>query len=235
MELNGLAYLVHNLQSALERPVLCVLPNPSDARRLRHDLEFYRPKASRVGYLSSIDMSPYGHLSPDRQAVTALLGELACLAWDHVSPITVASAAVLARTVMPPETLVDHTVLVSVGETLDRSECLRCLAESGYRAVSTVEDPGTFAVRGGLIDVFPPHLPSPIRIELWDDEVESIRTFDAVSQRTKPETRETLFLPPVREELLIESCTRRARKERFSMQAVRSANRRENFSRCSMI
>ncbi|MEE2786240.1 MAG: transcription-repair coupling factor [Myxococcota bacterium] len=211
LELNGLAFMVDHLQRSLKQPVLCVVPHQSDALRLRSDVECYRPSETRIGYLPTIDMSPYGHLSPDRQAVTALLGELACLAWDHVAPIMVTSAGLLARSLMPPEMLVDHTVLVSVGETLDRTECLRSLAESGYRSVGTVEDPGTFAVRGGLIDVFPPQLQLPVRIELWDDEVESIRSFDPTTQRTRPETRETLFLPPVREELLIEHCIQRAR------------------------
>ncbi len=80
--------------------------------------------------------------------------------------------------------------------------CAR-LADGGYHAVSTVEDPGTFAVRGGIIDVFPPHLDDPVRIELWGDDVDSVKPFRVDSQRTYGGSLESLMLPPVREELLV--------------------------------
>ena len=124
---------------------------------------------------------------------------------------TVVPAAALARRVIPPDVLVNHSHLVAVGQRLDREACLRALADGGYHAVGSVEDPGTFAVRGGIIDVYVPHLKLPVRIDLFGDEVESLRFFDPETQLTKGPAGDTLVLPPVREEILAGAFRDRAR------------------------
>ena len=68
--------------------------------------------------------------------------------------------------------------------TLDRQECLERLLRCGYHQVDLVEEWGDFGVRGGIIDLFPPHLPRPIRLEFMGDEIESLREFDPATQRS---------------------------------------------------
>ncbi len=207
-----LPYLVTRIRNELRRPILVVTPKASDARRFTQDLEFLAARREQIEHLATIDASPFGHLSPDRNAVMRLMGSLARLAWNEAGPVMVASADTLARRLMSVDTLVDHCTLISIGEILDRSECLRSLADAGYRTVSTVEDPGTFAIRGGIIDVFAPQMKVPVRIELWGDEVESLRLFDPNTQRTLGSAGDQLILPPVREELFVRECIDRARE-----------------------
>ena len=210
-ELHILPFLLTRLRHRLGRHIFLVVPESSDAQRLRSDLSFYAGSTERVGYIPVVDASPYGHLSPDRRSVTTLLGELACLAWDQPATVTVCAAASLARRMVPRDVLINQTYLVTSGDVFDRADCLKCLADGGYRSVSTVEDPGTFAVRGGIIDVFPPQSSRPLRIELWGDEVESIQEFEPTTQRTMGTHIESAFLPPVREELLVDPFVSRAR------------------------
>jgi transcription-repair coupling factor (superfamily II helicase) len=197
------AYLTVALQARLGRPFVVVTPDASDARRIASDLAFFAGEATRVVLLPTVEASPYGDLSPDRGAVMELLAQLALLAWDQAGTFTVVSADGLCRRPIPRSVLLDKSYLVVAGRPLDREACLRALADGGYHAVSAVEDPGTFAVRGGIIDVFPPHLEEPVRIELWGDEVDSLKPFRLGTQRTYGATLSTLMLPPVREELLV--------------------------------
>ncbi|MCA9537926.1 MAG: transcription-repair coupling factor [Myxococcales bacterium] len=212
VDLDLLAYVAVALHARVGRPLLLVTPGDSEARRLAADLRFFAGDDAAVTHLPEIDQSPYGHLSPDRGAVMRLLAGLAGLVWDQVGPLTVVSATTLARKLMPPDVLVEHSFLVAKGRPLDRAACLRALADGGYHAVSAVEDPGTFAIRGHILDVFPPHLSRPVRVELWGDEVDSLRLFDPTTQRTRADLGDTLMLPPVREELLIGAFANRARQ-----------------------
>ncbi len=207
------AYLAVALHHEIQRPLAIVVPHGSDATRVANDLRFFagEVESERVALLPSIDTAPYADLSPDRGAVMELMAQLARLAWDEAGAFTVLAAGALARKVVPRDVLLDKSYLVAVGQNLDRAACLRALADGGYHAVGAVEDPGTFAVRGGIIDVFPPHMARPVRIDLWGDEVETIRGFHPDTQRATGEGHEAVMLPPVREELLVPPFRDRAR------------------------
>ncbi|MFN3200459.1 MAG: transcription-repair coupling factor [Bradymonadia bacterium] len=218
------AYVAVRLKAALDRPFVLITPDGADARRVAGDLAFFSgqgddPEASsHVINLPVIEASPYSDLSPDRGAVMELLSQLAQMAWGTGNGFTIVPAHTLARRTVPKDLLLDLSYIIVRGEDLDRDACLRALADGGYHAVSTVEDPGTFAIRGGILDIYPPHLPQPVRVELWGDEVDSLRPFSPSTQRTRlvdgvPEADyDTLIVPPVREELLIEPYRSRARK-----------------------
>ncbi len=100
-----------------------------------------------------------------------------------------------------PEVLYAHVAEVQVGDTVDFEQLSLQLVEMGYVKRSQVETPGQFAIRGGIIDIFPLSEEVPIRIELWDDEVDSIRSFDAESQRSI-ETLESVEIYPATEIIL---------------------------------
>ncbi|MEZ4465686.1 MAG: hypothetical protein R3F43_14735 [bacterium] len=172
-----LAWLAAALHEREGRPCIVVTPGDGDARRVAADLAFFTD-ASRVLALPAVEASPYGDLSPDRASVMGLLSALSHLAWDQDAWFIVVPATTLMRRMIPQDVLVAHSHLVAVGRPFEREVALRALADGGYHAVSSVEDPGTFAVRGGIIDVFPPHLKMPVRIDLFGDEVESLRFFD---------------------------------------------------------
>src|SRR5207248_7006755 len=124
--------------------------------------------------------------------------------------VLVAPAPALARKVVPRSALGPRCDLVQAEELVDRAQLLRGLAEGGYLRVPVVEDPGTFAARGAVIDVWPPSSRWPARIELEEDLCLSIKYFDPEGQRTIRNVKD-LFLHPVREALVGEAERTRAR------------------------
>jgi transcription-repair coupling factor (superfamily II helicase) len=196
-----------------ERHLVLVADNDA-ARRIADDLRFFsRPAAAEPGAAGgdeppsdvlvypSADTSPYVDVAPDRRAAMERLSTLFHLAEGLPWRFVVASAPAIARRVPPRHAIAARSQVVRVEEGLDRAAFLRLLAEGGYLRVPVVEDPGTFAVRGAILDVFPPHARRPARIELDDYLVLSIKLFDPEDQRTVREVRE-LFVHPVREGLL---------------------------------
>jgi transcription-repair coupling factor (superfamily II helicase) len=146
------------------------------------------------------DISPYADVAPDRRATMERLATLFHLAHDLPFRFLIAPAPALLRRVTPRRSLVERSMVVSAEDELDRERLLRVMTEGGYMRVPVVEDPGTFAVRGSLIDVFPPHSRHPARIELDDWLVTSIKLFEPEDQRTLG-TVERIFVHPARQEL----------------------------------
>ncbi|HOX43681.1 MAG TPA: transcription-repair coupling factor [Myxococcota bacterium] len=199
-------------------PLLWVLP---DERRAEEALQAARfhlgegppdpadPFAARVCAFPLHQLSPYDDLSPDREAMAERLGLLFRLLQGPPPALMLSSAPALMRLGPPREAIDSASLLVLQGQTLDRGELARALDRAGYLNAPLVEDPGTFAIRGGIVDVWSPLLPNPVRLELLGDEVEQLRAFDPASQRTLARL-EGVFLGPVREILQDEASTGRA-------------------------
>ncbi|MCA9181583.1 MAG: DEAD/DEAH box helicase, partial [Planctomycetales bacterium] len=99
-------------------------------------------------------------------------------------PVLVATLPALMQTVPSPQSLEGDKHVLRAGSRIDVLGLRKWLLRSGYHSTSSVQLPGEFATRGGILDIFPPDEPLPVRIELFDDEVESLRAFDVVSQRS---------------------------------------------------
>jgi transcription-repair coupling factor (superfamily II helicase) len=117
---------------------------------------------------------------------------------DEAPPIIIAPLAALALHVPSRGLLRASTLRVSVGDSLDRDVLAARLVGQGYQRMALVEEPGEVAIRGDIVDIYPPQLAKPVRIELWGDEVDSIRSFDPASQRSQTKSA-TVLLPPPRE------------------------------------
>src|SRR6185437_11376518 len=160
------------------------------------------------------EQSPYSPIAPSIRTRLERLKTLSLLSrYEPASqskPVIVTSLQALCQCTLPVETLSKYSIHCAREASIGSREALIArLLESGYLRVDPVEDPGTFAVRGEIIDVFPPDRDQPLRIELFDDLIERIRPFDPQSQRTatgsSTETAEGLanvILPPAREVLL---------------------------------
>jgi transcription-repair coupling factor (superfamily II helicase) len=109
-------------------------------------------------------------------------------------PIVVTTLPALLHSVPSPNSLEGDKRMLSAGRRIDVNELRAWLVQAGYHATSSVQLPGEFAVRGGIMDIFPPDEPMPVRIELFDDEVESLRTFDITSQRSIEQRAELQLL-----------------------------------------
>ena len=202
----ALPYVVARLQRALGVTTLVLVADTERARTIAEALNgFLQPDgdlAPAVVYPDQ-DVSPYAGVSPGRTAAMERIGALFRLSQGLGPAVVVAPATSLGLYTLPRDRMTRFADIVLPGEALDRPRFLRNLTGAGYQNVPVVEDPGTFAVRGGIIDVWPPLSEAPARIDLWGDEVDSIRSFDPESQRSLGEIRE-LYVSPAREALLDE-------------------------------
>lgn len=186
---------------ARERPPLWVVtPDDEALRAMAEDLRFFGPELS-IAEVPSIEVSPYMDVLPDQAEVVSRVSTLWRLAAAHepIAVIVTSAAALTRRTVVASE-LATRGRILRRKDTIDRDALAAALVAGGWQRTPVVDEPGTFAVRGGVIDLFSPALPHPVRLELFGDELESLRTFDAESQRTLREIAQ-VAVPPVREEI----------------------------------
>jgi transcription-repair coupling factor (superfamily II helicase) len=156
------------------------------------------------------ETSPYADVHPDRrtqmQRAVALFAIARGLPWR--TAVTTPSG--LLRKVVPPKVLVSAALEIAVNGELDTEDMARALTRSGYLRVPVVEDAATFAVRGGVFDVWPADADDPLRAELYGNLVLSLKRFNPEDQRTKDAVPHA-HLPPAREAILSDEAVSRAR------------------------
>ncbi len=198
-----------------ERPLLVLVPGAKRADAFAEDLRAALgevPERGRVRMFPRHDTQPYERFSPQpfvvaqrMEVLYRWLGsaphrERAPRAADP-APVVVAPWTALALRVPAREWVRARSVHLEVGQRVDRDALVATLVAAGYARQPLVEERGEIAVRGGIVDLFPPQRSHPLRVELLGDEVESIREFDAASQRSQ-EQLGSCVAPPPRELLL---------------------------------
>ena len=193
-------------RAASERaPLLVLTADTKGAQALAADVRFFLGEgerdgegvSSRVLSYPAADTSAFVEVSPDRRAAMDRLATAWRIAQGLPWTICVAPAAAMLRRVAPHAVLTARTRCLRAGDTVDRDELIAQLVDAGYARVPLVEDPGGFAVRGALLDVFPPQSTAPARIEFDDDRIVAMRRFDADDQRARDRIDE-LWLCPAR-------------------------------------
>src|SRR5215212_6041824 len=178
------------------RPLLVVAPDDIGARDLTRELRpFVVPR--RVRFYPSRGTTYESHLAPPPHLVGLRIAALDALTrWKEgeEAPVVVASAVALAEAV-PDAELRPGGFAVSVGEEIDLDEIAELLVEAGYERADQVDDRGQFAIRGGILDVFPSTEDRAARLELFGDEVEQIRWFSTFTQRSLGDTRRIELAP----------------------------------------
>jgi transcription-repair coupling factor (superfamily II helicase) len=209
------------------RRVVFVTADLDAARRAAQDIGFLARGAlddeteetgeGEVLVFAASESSPYADVSPDRRAAMSRMATLFHLAHDRAWSFLAIPASALARKVVPRKELARRAHRIIAEQEIDRDSLVRALVEAGYLRVPVVEDPGSFAVRGALLDIWPPSSESPVRVELYGDLVLSMKPFDPVEQTTlksakdAPEMKE-VWLAPVREAILDGRTVARARE-----------------------
>ncbi len=175
------------------RRLLLVTANPLDAQRLREEIAWVAPNL-RTHLLPDWETLPYDSFSPHQDLISERLSTLYAVSRGEADLVLVPASTALYR-MAPPAFLAAYTFFLKQGERLDVEQLRMQMATAGYTHVTQVVSPGEFSVRGGLIDLFPMGAALPFRIDLFDDEVESIKTFDPDSQRTVYPVPEIRMLP----------------------------------------
>ncbi|MEM7605650.1 MAG: CarD family transcriptional regulator, partial [Myxococcota bacterium] len=188
------------LATAADGPRIVLVGDAAEAATMASNLAFFVGRAAVLEF-PALDVSPYLAVAPDRRAAMDRLAALFHLQSGLPWSFLVAPMAAVLRRVMPRAAVARTSRLVEFGGELDRDELIEMLAAGGYLRTPVAEDPGTFAVRGGIVDVYAPSERYPARIELDFDAVESIKLFDPDDQRTIEEV-ERIFLHPARDTLL---------------------------------
>ncbi|WLD59331.1 transcription-repair coupling factor [Salinispirillum sp. LH 10-3-1] len=175
--------------------VLVLGTEASELQRLMQESQLFLPLGTADNHwLPDWEMLPYDNFSPHQDIISDRISTLYRLQQGQTQPIFTTLASALHR--LPPSQYVQRTALmVSVGDRLDLDALRLRLTNAGYQSVSTVAEHGEFTLRGGLIDVFPMGADAPLRLELFDDEIESIRVFDPESQRTRKPIEHFELLP----------------------------------------
>lgn len=186
----ALYYILSQVNNVLDCPLILVTKNDAEARRITDEISafadtgiYWYPK-QQISFhdleAESSDIRAYR-----MQAINAVINE--------ERPIIVTTLEGLCTPLT--EKALFTVSSVAVGDMIDTDDLKNKLTDLGYENVSIVEGRGQYSIRGGITDVFPPYLDSPLRIEFFGDEVESIRTFDVISQRSLENTDKFFILP----------------------------------------
>ena len=193
------------LHERADQTLLVIAATREQAESLREDIRFFAGPDMRDQILAypATDTSPFVDIAPDRRAAMDRLTTLFALA--HAQPVrcVVAPIAAVCRRVPPRRAVRKRSLVVEHETELSLDTLTHTLAAAGYLRAPVVEDPGSFAVRGALVDVFPPNSSHPCRIELDFDMVLSIKRFDPDDQRSL-DAIERVALPPVRNTMVDE-------------------------------
>src|SRR3989338_6268084 len=185
--------LLAQLKAACTQTLLFIPNPPATAQRLVEEIRFFAPQFS-THLLPDWETLPYDHFSPHPDLISERLTTLYHIAQNACDVIIVPLATALIR-LSPKAYLNANTFMLKKGQKLDLEELRRQCAEAGYHHVTQVISHGEFSVRGGLVDLFPTGSALPYRIDLFDDEIETIRTFDVDSQRSLYPVGEIRLLP----------------------------------------
>lgn len=193
-------FVIATLTTTLKQPTLVVVNDEVQAAQMVETLKAFLVNTSDILYLPDRDALPYERLIGDASTTQQRMQALIALVERERTPLVVCSARALTQAVLPPTELATSLLSLQPGQEIDLTLLLEQLYNMGYEPVAEVEEPGQFSHRGGIIDLFPPTLPRPVRIEFFGDEVESLRTFDQETQRSLNPIP-TILIGPAREAL----------------------------------
>ncbi len=175
------------------RLLTVVTASAADAQRLLEEIPWFAPQL-RVRLLPDWETLPYDHFSPHQDLVSERLATLWATLQGELDILLVPAATAVNR-LAPPEFMAAYTFAFKKGQKLDAEKFRAQVTLAGYAHVTQVVSPGEYSIRGGLIDLFPMGSQLPYRLDLFDDEIESIKTFDVDTQRTVYPVPEVRLLP----------------------------------------
>ena len=185
-------HITYSIYEELNRPIVFVASTDLEAKKAYEDLSFYMK--DKVIYLGHQDIYFYHLDAKDRNEEAKKLKTLLRLAKGEKVVLVTSTEAIL-RKYIPKETLLKNIFNYKVGDVINLEELSDKLVSLGYERVSKIEGFGQFSIRGGIVDIFSLEYTNPIRMELFDDEIDSIRTFDVFSQKSIDKIKKFTITP----------------------------------------
>ena len=174
-----LSYELSKLHT-LDRPVVIITPDMQTAQRIEDELKFFDEDLHCVDFPHR-ETLPYDHVKTHQDIISARLKVLNGLSSLSSGYLITPCHTLLDR--LPPESYIHgHSVQLSVNQTIDLNHLKSQLIGAGYRVVDQVNTKGDLALRGSVFDIYPMGAQNPYRVDLFDDEIDSIRTFDPATQ-----------------------------------------------------
>jgi transcription-repair coupling factor (superfamily II helicase) len=190
------AFILSAIQARQRTPMLVVAASPEEVQRLADDLRFFcQSQKLPVEIFPSYHLLPFKFLSYHNQTASERIRVLYRLMSEAEPLVVVTTIPALLQRLVPRQELSRYAELIQVGEEIERQQLIAKLISGGYLRTAIVEEPGDFSVRGGIVDVFSPLYPDPLRIEFFGDRVESLRFFGAADQRRLYSHSEAVLLP----------------------------------------
>ncbi len=178
--------------------------------RISQALAFFAPHMERLEF-PAWDCLPYDRASPNNEILGRRIDTLTRLLQPPTGPrVTLSTVSALLQRLPPRAAFRDSTLTVTVGDALPQDKLVDFLAANGYGRAETVMEAGEFAIRGGIVDIFPSGAGQAVRLDFFGDELDAIRTFDCMDQRSTGKT-DSLSLKPVSEITLDEKSRERFR------------------------
>ena len=176
------------------RHLTVITENAAEALRLLDEIRYFAPTLD-VEYFPDWETLPYDLVSPHQDLVSERLEILYRLMSDNPPDVLLTTSTTASQTIAPKSYLEGRVFFFKKGEDINAEELRERLVSAGYSNVSQVVAPGEFSVRGSLIDIFPMGADSPFRLDLFDTEIDSIRSFDPDTQRSIDTVNEIRILP----------------------------------------
>ena len=193
------SYMVSRLYMELQTPLLVIVSSPKNAENLIEDLQFFLGgQMPPARYFPPYNILPHKFLAYHNETAAKRIRTLyQMISFDTVKvpPIMVTTAEAVLQLLIPKHQLCNYAELIMTGEDIETDHLIEKLVSGGYVRSTIVEEPGDFCLRGGILDIFSPLYPDPLRIELFGDTVDSLRFFSAATQRTTRSLAEAVILP----------------------------------------
>ncbi len=189
---SSLALAIAELAGQHSSHTLLAVPDPQTALKLLQEIEQFTDQ--EVALFPDWETLPYDNFSPHQEIISDRIARLYQLP-TQTSGITIVPVSTLLQRQSPREFLMQHTLMVKVGDLYSLDNLRIQLEKSGYRHVDQVFGPGEYASRGSILDLFPMGSNDPFRIDFFDDEIDTIRTFDPENQRSIDDVKEIRLLP----------------------------------------
>ena len=195
------AYLIAKLLEKTPQQLIILCAELEPARQLVAELKFFHPHPEDIALLPHWELNPYDPLTPHPELEAIRVTTLAGLNRGHTKALVLPVRSLMQK-VVPRQILDTISLELLLEEEYERKSLLDSLVQLGYQPVPLVEERGSFAVRGDIIDLFPPDAEQPVRIDFYGDFIEKMRPFDPTDQRSGKETLKSLTLIPSREMIL---------------------------------